>query len=152
MAEELRWTHLIDTSSGTSTETNNAVASFQNTTDEDIHIRNIDYTGVIVDTSPVTNASGYAYVTAQISKQIAYEAVSGSTNWKQNVVTSIDTTTNGTNVEAGKTSTVQNKSFRFAKGQLVLEPNETLYIHDVLTMSQLQINAHSSAWLIGYHF
>lgn len=152
MAEELRWVNLIDASTGTSSETNNAVASFQNTTDENIYIRNIDVTGVLVDQSPATNAIGYCYTTDQISKQVAYISTSGDTNWKQNLVCNIAVSTDGTNTNLGNISDVQQKALRFAKGQLVLEPNETLYIHNVLTMSGLEATHHTISWVIGYHF
>lgn len=154
MAEELRFVSLVNQTTETSSDTNNAITSFQNTTDENIFIRTIDFTGHIVDTSPVKNADIRALVANQLSKQVAYLTTNLDTNWKQNVFMQFaapDDAAN-TSLSTGTIQTVANKSWRYAKGQLVLEPNETLYIHDSHTLSGAEVTEQNSTWLIGYHF
>lgn len=139
MAAELRWEHLFDTDSSNGSA--NAAAEFRNDTSVMIHIREINWT---IQASTGANDE-------QIFSEISKSPVLASrTNnnvffaYGQSVGISAGTTGSG----ADDVATGANGGRKYGRGQLTLEPGESLYVNWVKS-SGLTINITYS---IGYEF
>ncbi len=139
MAEELRWETLISSS----ITTTNAVGEFRNDTSGDIFIRSIDFflhggkDGVGTD----ADINGEA----QLSKSNTVDIVNNTSIWQLNAgVAVIHDDTAG--VGNGADNMTVNKLY--AKGQLILEPGESIFLHIVVTaLTNFEVFA-----TLGYHF
>lgn len=136
MADELRWEQLT-TSVPDGTVVENAGATFRNTTDATIFIREVDMNGVMTTASP--NESGSIF----LSK--ARTLVQGNNEPGYNLFL-------GLQMEALSALDVGSKVNQitklYAKGALTLEPNEALFVNTSKTTGG-QI---ASIIAIGYHF
>jgi len=140
MAEELRWEMLftfaiVDT---------DAYGEFRNDTSGDIFVRSLDLDQVTsLDVSSTADHTGQL----QVSKSNTIDRNNNSTIFQQSVFSTIrfDDTATLANAFAVQGS----KSKLFAKGQLILEPGESLFGH--VEYSNAPTEAKSLIE-IGYHF
>lgn len=139
MAEELRWEVLA--ASGTTVSVDSA-AEFRNDSSVDIHIRDLK------SHSAILTAANDEFAFAQLSKSPIFQGGNnqnpffGLTDVISNVV---GTTGSGADDVAVAGQGTHNK---YAKGQLTLEPGESLFLNTNVTGTPTVQNR----WSIGYHF
>lgn len=136
MAEELEWIELRGT--GTAGQVNSALASWRNETGHDVSLRDV-YLGFYATTTGIEN------VRVQVSKQNVMIQTDGDRNWKV-----FGNSKSGTNngFSAVDASINIDRQVKYGKGQVIVEKNETLYLHNDLANNI--INDQSWA-VIGYH-
>jgi len=139
MAEELRWEILAGASATVSVD---ATAEFRNDSSVDIHIRDLK------SHSDMTTAANDEIAIVQISKSPVFQAGNNANPFfAQTEVLSgvVGTTGSGADDVAVAGTGSHNK---FAKGQLTLEPGESLFLNTNITGTPTVRNR----WEIGYHF
>jgi len=139
MAEELRWETLISTA----VVDTNAFGEFRNDTSADLFIRSIDmaFLGELIT---ATTASAHGQM--QLSKSNTIDQTNNTSIFQLNTnVTFLNDETGG----VGPNASTSNVNKLYAKGQLILEPGESLFGHldfaNVPTTTKANIT-------IGYHF
>lgn len=139
MAEELRWESLV-VASGTSSV--NSGAEFRNDSSVNIHIREINYAHIL------TTGANDEFATVEVSKSPTITTGTSNTPWfsyGQRVGITAGTTGSG----ADDVAQGINGGRKYAKGQLVLEPGESLFVNT-------QIGAGAPTlqplYQLGYHF
>jgi len=135
MAEELRWENLTV---GSGTVAFSAGAEFRNDSSRFIHIREISYAHLLTTAAP--NES----VTVQISKSPV--VTTGASNnpfyaWTQRMASKTDV--------ALDSAMEFNGGRKWAKGQLVLEPGESLFVNAAVVAGAATIQP---LYEIGYTF
>lgn len=139
MAEELRW----ETLTSTAIADINAFGEFRNDTSGDIFIRSID---MYLNASLVTATTGVANVTQQIGKSNTIDLANNTSIYQlNNGATFMNDETGG----VGPNAMVQTVNKLYAKGQLTLEPGESLFGH--MEFGNVASNV-VCAITIGYHF
>lgn len=139
MAEELRWETLFSTAVADTS----AFGEFRNETSGDINIRSLD--GDFMLTVAVSSDSIVAGG-LQISKSRIRDVTNNSSIFQANISLhcSKDATDgNGAGGDSGRLNKL------YAKGQLTLEPGESLFAHLDFTNTPGEAR---STWTIGYHF
>lgn len=141
MAEELRWETGI-TEVATSGNTN-AFFEFRNDTSTDVFIRSIDMMLMVSDFDLTNDFS----TQIQYSKSNTIDVANNTTIWQLNCIVggSIGVATVGGGNGGGQLSV--NKLY--AKGQLILEPGESIFGHREQTNTVDAVKFHGT---IGYHF
>ena len=137
MADELRWeTLLVDVADGVTAS--DAGATFTNTTKDDIFIRRIHR-------ALRTAAAGpNEIMTSQLSKQGSFQSINGQSGF--NLTDEVGTPASGATPTDG--TTTFNATELYARGQLKLEPNETVFVN----VTKSSGGASRSRYEIGYHF
>lgn len=138
MAEELRW----ETIRTVATTDTNAFGTFTNTTKGNIHIRSIDIEG-FAQSDTAAAASSAARV--QVSKSNSIDDGQNSTIFQLNAAASTLNLASG----AGSGGEPFNKGKLYARGQLTLEPGESLFGHLGITNA---ITDLLGLVTFGYHF
>ncbi len=139
MAEELRWETLLSIAIADT----NAFGEFRNDTNADLFIRSAD---LLLTVANITATTAVNIAQMQLSKSNTIDNVNNTSIYQLNVGgTSMNDETGGVGPNA--TSNTVNKLY--AKGQLILEPGESLFGHlnfdNTPTSTRAQIT-------IGYHF
>lgn len=138
MAEELRW-HLMATTVADGTTTENGAATFRNTTDKNLFVRNID------QELRLQAAEADEDAMMEVSKQATFQATTnGAVGFRQIVQTGMAESA-AAEVD-GQITAGKNKAY--AKTQVILEPNEALFLN---TLKSTGGSVRGEA-LIGYHF
>ncbi len=138
MAEELRW-HLMASTVADGTTADNAGATFRNTTDSLMHVRNID------QEIRLQAAESDEDLICEVSKQAVFQATNNlAVGFRQVVQTGL--AQQATAEDDGQAQGNKNKSY--AKGQVTLEPNEAFFLN---TQKSTNGTGRMEA-LIGYHF
>lgn len=139
MAEELRWETLLSTS----VADGNAVGEFRNDTSGNIFIRSIDMFHMVqLDT--VSDAD--VNIRSQLSKSNTIDLVNNTSIWQLNNGQTCTLAGAGDNGNGGGVNSV-NKLY--AKGQLILEPGESIFLH--LNADNAPTTSVTNN-VIGYHF
>lgn len=139
MAEELRWETLISTSITDA----NAFGEFRNDTSADLFIRSVD---LFLMCDLITATTAVANALLQLSKSNTVDLANNTSIYQLNAgVTFMNDETGGVGPNAGAISV--NKLY--AKGQLILEPGESLFAHLDFSNAPTTTKAHAT---IGYHF
>lgn len=135
MAEELRGVQYQDGSAAAVS----GYALLENTADKDLHIRAVHMSDMLE--SP--NDANSETIHNQIGKNNAIDTTDGSAGVKlQKWAHSKPTATGTSGVNTSR-------SWYFARGQLTLEPGETLYYHKAVTGA---LSAYNCAVDIYYHY
>ncbi len=140
MADELRYENLFDTGADGTTAVN-AGAEFRNDSSQILHIRSIDWAHILVTAE--NNETAFV----EISKSPVF-----SSNTNNNVFYSLfqqlGITGGTTGAAVDDVATVANGGRKYGRGQLTLEPNESLFVNIAKT-SGGTLNAH---YMIAYHY
>lgn len=139
MAEELRW----ETLQSTATTDQSAFGEFRNDTSADLFIRSIDMFMMVQDTA---TSAAVAQVQMQLSKSNTIDLSNNTSIFQLNSGGSFLHLTTAGSGPNGSQSTITKL---YAKGQLILEPGESLFGH--LDFGGTPTNAQFSI-TIGYHF
>jgi len=139
MAEELRWETL---QSVASTDTN-AFGEFRNDTSADVFIRSVD---MLFTAQLITATTSLASAQMQLSKSNTIDLVNNSSIYQLNIgAVFMNDETGG----VGPNSSTGTVNKLYAKGQLILEPGESLFGHlDFVNVA----SQTKSVITIGYHF
>ena len=139
MAEELRWESLISTA----TVDTNAFGEFRNDTSADLFIRSIDMF-FIAELITATTASGHGQM--QLSKSNTIDLTNNTSIYQLNIGANYMNDETGGVGPNGTNATV-NKLY--AKGQLILEPGESVFGH----LDFANVPTTTKAFItLGYHF
>lgn len=139
MAEELRWETLISQA----LDDVNAFGEFRNDTSADVFIRSVD---MMLRNNLITATTALAVGHLQVSKSNTLDVANNTSIYQLNVGSVfMNNETNGVGPSAS-TATV-NKLY--AKGQLILEPGESLFGH--LAFGNVPTDTLAMI-TIGYHF
>lgn len=146
MAKELRWEHLVAT--GQTGTGSNAVAEFRNDSSVDIHIRELEIDVAIDATVIVAHTGTEAWV--EVSKSPVFAALTNG-NVFFSLLVGIGASISGIVTANQGYNKHRSKMRKYARGQLTLEPGESLYLNylgtDIDTTTS--IDAHVN---IGYEF
>ncbi len=138
MAEQLRW-HLMNTSVADGVTAENAGATFRNTTDNNLNIRNIDQDLRIQAAESDEDAK------VEVSKQAVFQgATDGAVGFRQMIQAGMPESA-AAELD-GQVDAKYNKAY--AKGQVILEPNEAIFLNTIKSTG----GAVRTEALIGYHF
>lgn len=137
MAKELRHEHLIHT--GTSA-TADSLAEFRNDSSEMIHIRELDQQAHALAATPADEAVW------EISKS---PAMASRTNNNVFFVSAMLLVSNATGASAVDGSSKASKLKKYARGQLTLEPGESLYVNYLLLTGAMVVDGMCT---IAYEF
>lgn len=139
MAEELRWETLFTSST---VDVDN-FGEFRNDTSGDIFIRSID---AMLTVTNITATTAVNDTQMQLSKSNTIDNINNTSIFQLNLgAVSMNDEVGGVGPNA--TSTHLNKLY--AKGQLILEPGESLFGH--INFGNNPTNVVGS-WTLGYHF
>jgi len=139
MAEELRFETLISTA----IVDVNAFGEFRNDTSGNLFIRSID---MLLTTLNITATTAVNLAQQQISKSNTIDNTNNTSIFQLNQGgTSMNDETGG----VGPNATSQTLNKLYAKGQLILEPGESLFGHVNFDNTP---TTHRSQITIGYHF
>lgn len=138
MAEELRWESLIVTTAD-GTTANNAAAEFRNDSSDTIHIRRIEHNMAITGAAPDEGG------TSEISKAPTYQGSTNNGVFYRSLLRSGAPPTGATPVDGRSEMT---RTDLFPRGQLTLEPNESLFLNHSKTSG----GALTTDAIIGYHY
>lgn len=139
MAKELRWEILTQTVAD-GTLLSHAGAEFRNDSNDNLFIRYIDWT-MIQSSSQGDERAGY-----QLSKQNTFASTNNEPVFRLETNTGIEGSSIGTGPDDG--TVIQEGVRLFAQGQLVLEPNESLFD----SISKTSGGSATSRWMIGFHY
>ncbi len=139
MAEELRW----ETLASVAAVDTNAFGEFRNDTSADIFIRSIDM-HLTVQNITATTAVNAALM--QISKANTVDRTNNTSIFQLNVG---GVSMNDETGSVGPNGSSNNVNKLYAKGQLILEPGESLFGHLDFDNTPTQT---TSLITIGYHF
>jgi len=139
MAEELRW----ETLQSTAIADTNAFGEFRNDTSADLFIRSIDMFFLSAD---ITASSAVSHGQVQLSKSNTIDLTNNTSIFQLNIgAVFMNDETGG----VGPNASANTLSKLYAKGQLILEPGESVFGHvdyaNAPTNTQISI-------VIGYHF
>ncbi len=139
MAEELRWENLAPANT---TGDVDSAAEFRNDSSRDIHIREINYAHFLAIATTDERAS------IEISKSPTIQAaVNNGVFFLYMQALGVESSTTGAASDDG-TVTV-NGGRKWARGQLTLEPGESLYVNQNVISGAPTMEVH---YMIGYHF
>jgi len=139
MAEELRWESLQSVSIADA----NAFGEFRNDTSADLFIRSVDMFFMAAD---ITASSAVSQGQLQLSKSNTIDLTNNTSIYQLNVgAVFMNDEVGG----VGPNATAVTHSKLYAKGQLILEPGESLFGH--IDYANAPSNVQISI-TIGYHF
>ncbi len=139
MAEELRWESLISTA----TVDTNAFGEFRNDTNADLFVRSVD---ILFLTENITATTASNHGQLQVSKSNTIDQVNNSSIYQLNIG---GMSMNDETGSVGPNGSSQTVNKLYAKGQLILEPGESLFGHLDFANTPTTVKANVT---IGYHF
>jgi len=139
MAEELRW----ETLQTTAIVDSNAFGEFRNDTSADLFVRSIDMFFLVTN---ITATTAVNHGQLQVSKSNTVDLANNTSIFQLNVGSN---TMNDETGGVGPNGSANTVNKLYAKGQLILEPGESLFAH--MDFANAPTNVQASI-TIGYHF